>query len=84
VGLAHNPPLTVLTCDADFRDAALRGGLAVLFCRHPEAFRARLTQHFDEVLALLQAGERLVSLRREDVIAGKSTRSGRARRQATS
>jgi hypothetical protein len=36
------------------------------------------------VLALLQAGERLVSLRREDVIAGKSTRSGRARRQATS
>lgn len=61
--LAWNPPLTVVTCDPDFRQAALRGGVAVLFFRPPETTaRDRLREHFDAVLGLLHSGARLVTV----------------------
>lgn len=60
---AHTPALTVVTFDGDFKDAVLRGGIAVLYLRPPETTcRTRLTEHLEVVEEMLRAGRRLVTL----------------------
>jgi predicted nuclease of predicted toxin-antitoxin system len=63
VALAWNPPLTVVTSDRDFKNAALRAGAAVLFFTSaPDRARADLGTHFATVIQLLEAGTRLVTV----------------------
>jgi predicted nuclease of predicted toxin-antitoxin system len=81
VCLAHQPPLTLITTDADFRDSALRGGVAVLFLRAPDVTaRDRLQMHFDEAVRALLARHPLVTLAGDGVRLDPGRRRGGKRR----
>ena len=68
VCFAFTPPLTIVTCDPDFRDAAVRGGVSALYLKGPETtMRERLAEHLDEVTAALAARNPLVTLGRHGI-----------------